>query len=75
MLQVLISISRILRDLWTEGAIEVENIIIIMPATTSAGIQDGDFTADGEVASTAGCSSNFPHHRFSLLEQASPLDV
>ena len=74
-LRVLISISSILTDLWTEGATEVENIIIIMPATTSAGIQGRDFTADGEVTSTAGCSYNFPHHRLSLLEQASPLDV
>lgn len=46
-----------------------------MPATTSAGIQASDFTADGEVASTAGRSYNFAHHRLSLLEQALPLDV
>lgn len=72
--RALISISSTLRDLWTEGATEVENIIIITPATTSAGIQARDFTADGEVASTAGCSYNFSHHRLSLLEQASPLD-
>lgn len=63
------------RDLWIEGATEVENIIIIMPAATSAGIQGRDFTADGEVANTAGCSYDFPHHSLSLLEQASPLDV
>lgn len=63
------------RDLWIEGATEVENIIIIIPATTNAGIQGRDFRADGEVASTAGCGYNFPHHSLSLLEQASPLDV
>lgn len=65
----LISISGILRDLWTEGATEVENIIIIMPAPTSAGIQGRAFPADGEIASTAGFGYNFPHHRLSLLEQ------
>lgn len=62
-LLVLISISSIVRDLWTEGAKEVENIIIIMPATASAGIEGRDFRADGEVASAAGCTYNFPHHR------------
>lgn len=66
----LISISGILRDLWTEGATEVENIIIIiMPAPTSAGIQGKAFPADGEVMSMAGFGYNFPHHRLSLLEQ------
>lgn len=51
-----------------------KNIVIITPATTSAGIQARDLTADGGAASTAGCSYNSSHHGLSSQEQASPLD-
>lgn len=74
-LRVLISISSILGDLWTEGATEVENIIVIMPATASAAVQARDFRADGGGAGAAGCGHRLPRRRLSLVGQASPPHV